>query len=182
MPQQILFIQGGGEAVHDTWDNKLAESLERDLGAEYTVRYPRMPNEADPNFAAWRTAIEAEIDALDDGAILVGHSIGATSLIHALAQRMPRRTLSAIVLIAPPFIGDGGWPGEPQMNADLSHLPTSVPVFLYHGTADTDVPFAHRALYAKAIPHATAHALTGRDHQLHNDLADVARDIRALRR
>jgi predicted alpha/beta hydrolase family esterase len=180
MPQHILFIQGGGEGAHDAWDNKLADSLGRELGAGYTVRYPRMPNEGDPSYAAWRTAIETEIDALGGGAILVGHSIGGTILIHALAHRTPKRKLGAVLLIAPPFVGEGGWPGDPDMDADLASLPTDVPVLLYHGTADTDVPFAHMALYAKAIPHATTRALSGRDHQLHNDLKDVAEDIRKL--
>ena len=39
---------GAGEDVHDKWDNKLVESLRRELGRGYEVRYPIMPNEADP--------------------------------------------------------------------------------------------------------------------------------------
>ena len=43
----VLFVQGAGEGVHDDWDRKLVESLRRELGPHYDVRYPRMPNEAD---------------------------------------------------------------------------------------------------------------------------------------
>lgn len=32
MPRQVLFVHGAGETVHDTWDNKLVQSLERELG------------------------------------------------------------------------------------------------------------------------------------------------------
>jgi hypothetical protein len=44
--RQILLIQGGGAGAHDEWDDKLVESLRRELGGEYDVRYPRMPNES----------------------------------------------------------------------------------------------------------------------------------------
>jgi hypothetical protein len=52
MSTQVLFIQGGGAGVHDDWDNKLVASLERELGNGYEIRYPRMPAEADPSYAA----------------------------------------------------------------------------------------------------------------------------------
>ena len=35
MTKQVLFIQGGGEGTHDDWDNKLVESLERELGRDF---------------------------------------------------------------------------------------------------------------------------------------------------
>jgi hypothetical protein len=46
---KVLFVQGGGKNVHDQWDNKLVDSLKRNLGPDYEIRYPRMPNEADPD-------------------------------------------------------------------------------------------------------------------------------------
>jgi hypothetical protein len=48
--RQILFIQGGGAGAHDEWDDKLVESLRRELGAGHEVRYPRMPGEGDPAY------------------------------------------------------------------------------------------------------------------------------------
>ena len=63
MTRQVLFIQGGGEGTHDEWDNKLVDSLSRELGPSYAIRYPLMPNEADPNYAAWKAALEAEFAA-----------------------------------------------------------------------------------------------------------------------
>src|SRR5690242_5852789 len=153
MSRQVLFVQGAGEAVHDTWDDKLVQSLERELGSAYTVIYPRMPDEADPHYAVWKAALLNAFEDLDDGAVLVGHSIGGAILIHVLAEQRPRRKFGAIALVAAPFIGDGGWPSEDiEAREDLGEpLPDAVPVFLYHGTADAIVPFAHMALYANAI-------------------------------
>ena len=105
--RQILFIQGAGAGTHDDWDNKLVESLLRVLGDGYEVRYPRMPDEDDPSQATWSTAIRRELAALEDGAVVVGHSVGAAILINALAEQSPGCALAAIVLIAAPFVGDG---------------------------------------------------------------------------
>jgi predicted alpha/beta hydrolase family esterase len=98
--RQILFIQGGGAGTHDEWDSKLVNSLRRELGDGHEVRYPRMPDEDDPSHAKWSPAIRREVADLDDGAIVGGHSVGATILINALAERPPECVLEAIVLIA----------------------------------------------------------------------------------
>jgi len=180
---QVLFIQGGGAGTHDEWDDKLVASLRRELGDGYEVRYPRMPAEDDPSDRTWVPAIERELAALDDGALVVGHSVGGTLLVHALAQHPAGVRLGAIVLLAAPFVGAGGWPADEfNLPDDLGErLPAGVPVHLFHGTDDDTAPPAHADLYARAIPQALLHQLPGRDHQLGNDLRDVANEIKALR-
>lgn len=182
LPRQVLFIQGGGEGTHDEWDDKLVDSLRAGLGPRFDVRYPRMPAEDDPSAATWVPAIRKELASLQDGAVVVGHSVGATLLVHFLCEASPTAALGAIVLIAAPFVGRSGWPGvEFELPSDPGAvLPPGVPVHLFHGLDDDEVPSAHAELYARAIPGAMVHLLTGRDHQLGNDLADVASVIRDL--
>ena len=182
--KQVLFVQGAGKSVHDAWDDKLVRSLERELGEGYAVRYPRMPHEADPKYSAWRSALFEEFERLKDGALLVGHSVGGTMLIHALAERPPQVKLGALALIAAPFIGEGGWPsGELEPRVDLAdRLPAKLPVFLFHGTADDEVPLSHLDLYEKLLPEATVRRVLDRDHQLNNELGVVARALRAVAR
>ncbi|MET8832844.1 alpha/beta fold hydrolase [Micromonospora sp. NPDC004540] len=177
--RQILFIQGGGAGAHDEWDDKLFDSLRRELGDGYEVRYPRMPDEDDPSYARWSAAIRREMTALDDDAVVVGHSVGATILINALAERPPEPELGAIVLVAAPFVGAGGWPGDEfELPHDLgARLPQGVPVHVFHGLQDETAPPSHADLYAHAIPQAQLHLLPGRDHQLNNDLSEVAKTI-----
>jgi predicted alpha/beta hydrolase family esterase len=182
MKRQVLFVQGGGEDVHDTWDNHLVDSLSRELGNDYHIVYPRMPTESDPSYARWAPAIQKELKKLSDGAIVVGHSVGATVLIHVLAADPPPIKLAGIFLVAAPFIGEGGWPSDeveprPHLGDDL---PGGVPVYLYHGSADEEVPPAHLKLYGHVIADAVTATLKGRDHQLGNDLKEVAGDIRSL--
>jgi hypothetical protein len=177
--RQILFIQGGGAGAHDEWDDKLFDSLRRQLGDGYEVRYPRMPDEDDPSYARWSAAIRRELTDLDDGAVVAGHSVGATILINMLADRSPEPELSAIVLIAAPFVGADGWPGDEfELPPDLgARLPQGVPVHVFHGLRDETAPPSHADLYARAIPQAQLHRLPGRNHQLDNDLSEVAKTI-----
>jgi predicted alpha/beta hydrolase family esterase len=181
--RQVLFIQGGGEGTHDEWDDKLVESLRTELGNGFEVRYPRMPAEDDPSAARWGPPILRELAALDDGAIVVGHSVGGTIVVNLLAAESPPVNLGAIVLIAAPFVGRGGWPGDEfELPDDLgAGLPQGVPVHVFHGSEDETAPPAHADLFAHAIPQAQVHRLLGRDHQLGNDLAEAARVIRSLR-
>lgn len=181
MKRQLLSVQGGGAKVHDEWDNKLVESLSRELGPSYEVRYPRMPHEDDPSYATWRARLQKEFASLKDGAILVGHSIGGTILINVLAEQPPKRKLGAIFLIAAPFVGEGGWPADDwQPQRDIGAKIPGVPIYVYHGLADDTAPPSHAELYARAIPQAHVCRLPGRDHQLNNELREVAAVIETL--
>lgn len=176
---QLLFVQGGGSGTHDEWDSKLVESLQHELGKAFEIHYPRMPNEDDPGFDAWRNALEGAIGALRDGAILVGHSVGGTILTNLLVEQPFGQRFAGVYLLAAPFVGEGGWPADGiRFPPDLgAYLPQDIPINLYHGLDDEIVPPSHIDLYAHAIPHARVHRLPGRNHQFNNDLKMVATDI-----
>ena len=182
LKRQLLFVQGGGEGVHDEWDDKLVESLRRELGQDYEIHYPRMPNEDEPRYAPWKTTLESMFGTLQDGAILVGHSVGGTILVKVLSEQSSAREFGAIFLIATPYVGDGGWSADDlQFPPDLgARLPKGVPIHFYHGLKDEVAPPSHVDLYARAVPQACIHRLQGRDHQLNNDLKEVAAAIVSL--
>jgi len=184
LKRQVLFIQGGGPKVHDEWDNKLVDSLKQELGSGYQIRYPRLPKEDDPHYATWKPILEREIDALDDDAIVVGHSIGGAMLVNVLAERAAELRLGGLFLISAPFVGDGGWANdELKSPKDLgAKLPKDFPIHIYHGLEDEEAPPKHADLYEEAIPEAMVHRVAGRDHQFNNDLRDVAAAIKTLER
>jgi predicted alpha/beta hydrolase family esterase len=180
--QQLLFVQGGGEGTHDEWDNKLVESLQRELGQRYEIKYPRMPREGDPSYALWKPALEKVLETLEEGAILVGHSVGGTMLLKVLSDGAPASNPAALLLIAAPFVGKGGWAvDELQLPGDIAaRLPQGVALHFFHGLSDETAPPSHVELYARAVPQARVHRLPGRDHQLNDDLKEVAAAILAL--
>jgi len=182
MIRQVLFVQGAGADVHDHWDNRMVDSLRNALGPDYDIHYPVMPKDADPKYAAWKQTLERELAALEPEPVVIGHSVGGTILINVLADQTPQPRLAAICLISAPFIGAGGWQSDDiEPRSDLAaRLPRDVPIFLYHGRDDKTAPIAHVELYARALPAAHVRRLANRDHQLNNDLSEVASDIRQL--
>ncbi len=177
--RQLLFIQGGGKGAHDQWDNRLVDSLQRELGNGYQIHYPRMPHEESPSYASWQKPLEQAIQGLPDDSVVVAHSIGATLLVQWLSEQAPTPRLAGVYLISAPFVGTGGWPNpEFEFPAKLSlQLAEGVPLHLFHGLKDETAPPSHLALYARAIPRAHSHRLPERDHQLNDDLSEVAAQI-----
>jgi len=183
MANQVLFVHGGGGGAYEE-DAKLVASLRERLGADYVVRYPEMPNEEDPDYEVWKDAIAGEVAAMGSGAILVGHSIGASVIIRVVVDGGLEQSLAGVFLLAAPFWYDHDfwcWKEVELPGNAAERIPDGLPVFLYHGRQDEVVPFSHVEMYARALPRATVRPLDGRNHQLNDDLTDVARDIVLLR-
>jgi predicted alpha/beta hydrolase family esterase len=183
MARQVLFIQGAGSEGAYEEDATLAASLQARLGAGYVVHYPRMPHEEEPDYEVWKNVIARELAAMGSGAILVGHSIGASVAVRAVVDGSAGPSLAGVFLVSAPFWYDHEfwrW-DEVKLPTDAAErIPDGLPVFLYHGRQDESVPVSHVEMYARALPQATVHRLDGRNHQLDDDLAEVARDIMLL--
>src|SRR5690606_23232943 len=107
-------------------------------------------------------------------------SLGGTILVNALVEEPNQRAFGGIFLIAAPFVGEGGWTSDDiELPSNLgARLSAPTPIYRYHGSDDEEVPFGHVELYAKAIPQAVVRRLTGRNHQVNEDLSEVAADSR----
>jgi uncharacterized protein len=176
----ILFLQGGGPGAFAI-DEKMVASLRSSLGQTYNVNYPKMPDEDSPNYELWRRDIEKELAILQEGAILVGHSVGAYILLRFLIEQHVEHSLAGIFLIAMPFVGDKGWQLEDALEKNFSiKLPRDTPIFLYHCQDDAVVPFDHLQLYGQQIPQATIRIFNQGGHQLNNDLSRIAKDIKSI--
>ncbi len=181
MTTQVVFIQGGGEGAHDA-DSALAASLRRRLGPRYAVSFPKMPNEGEPEYAAWKPRITEEIARIDGDLILVGHSVGAYMLVKYLSEDgTPKQPIGIFLIAAPYPDGDENWhfPGFSLPPHFGAKLPDAARIFLYHSPDDQSVPFAHMRLYARAMPGAVVRETTG-GHQLNNDLSVIATDMHGL--
>ncbi|PSR56492.1 hypothetical protein AHMF7605_24845 [Adhaeribacter arboris] len=181
MTQQVLFIQGGGDAGYEE-DAQLVASLQTELGAVYQVHYPRLPSDkALPDFG-WLQQISDEITGIRGNVILVGHSLGASMLLKFLSEKQVKKKITGIFLLSTPFwSGDEKWMEGLTLKEDFAHkLPGNVPLFFYHCRDDEVVSFENLALYGQKLPHAALRPINSGGHQLNNNLFLVATDIKSL--
>lgn len=175
---KVLFVHGADGYDED---QKLADSLQAALGADYEVVYPKMPDAEDSGYEAWKLKIVQTIADFDGSLILAGHSFGASILLKYLAEEQPPQPVSGLFLVATPFWRDQDWDVSDYALPD--ELPASladIPTYLYHNRDDEIVPFSHLARYVERLPHAIVREYDAGGHQFNDDLSAVAADIKHL--
>jgi len=177
---QVLFIQGGGEGAHAA-DAPLVESLRQALGAGHEVHFAQMPDEGDPNVAAWKRKIAAELRHLPGAVTLVAHSVGGSILLKYLSEEPVQARIAGLFLLAAPSWDGQRWAFDDLLlPSDLAEKLASIPrLFFYHCRDDEEVPFEHLALHGARLPRAITRAFARGGHQFGNNLKAVAADIRA---
>ena len=174
----VLFIQGGGKGAHSE-DAPLANSLSRALAPKYEVRFPRMPDEADPNVEAWKEKISSELSRIPGMVVLVGHSVGGSILLRYLSEEKVERPIAGLFVLAAPSWDEDRWSFDDlKLPHEIAEKLASIPrIFFFHCRDDEVVPFAHLALHGARIPRAVTRVVDSGGHQFGNDLAGVAADI-----
>jgi len=183
MKKQVLFFHGAGDGGYEA-DLKLYASLQTELGNDYEVHYPLLlPDDTIEDFAPiWLDIMVNEISSFKNEFILVGHSLGASMSLKYLSENSIEKNIAGIFLIAPPFWrGNEDWVKPFKLQKDFADkLPKDIPIFFYHCKDDDEVAFDDFLLYKQKLPWATFHEIQKGGHQLNNDLAIVAKDIRLL--
>ena len=179
MSTHVLFIQGGGKGAHAE-DARLAKSLKQALGPKYDVRFPRMPDEGDPNVASWKVKIRSELSRIRGNVLLAAHSIGGSILLRYLSEEKVDKPIAGLFLLAVPSWDGDRWNFDDlKLPRDIAEKLASIPrIYFYHCRDDEVVPFAHMALHGYRIPRAVMRAVDNGGHQFGYDLTDVANDIR----
>jgi predicted alpha/beta hydrolase family esterase len=180
--RQILLIHSAGPQGSRQGSGYLVSTLRRALGKEYELRYPRMPDPDRPAYEPWAAEVERELAALEDGAILMGHSVGGSVLLKHLARKKPpSRRFAGVVLVATPFWGSSGWKlREFALPAGFASRLPKTRMFLYHSRDDDVVPFAHLALFARRLSRATVRPVDGYGHLFGKRCGQMVDDLRSL--
>ena len=175
----VLFIQGGGKGAHSV-DAPLADSLQRALGPKYDLRFPRMPDEADPNVPSWKQKISSELSRIPGKVILAAHSVGGSILLKYLSEETVEKPIAGLFVLAAPSWDEDRWNFDDlKLPRDIAERLANIPrLFFYHCRDDDAVPFAHLALHGARLPRAVMRAIDSGGHQFGNDLRGVATDIR----
>lgn len=160
------------------WKSLLAENL----GDEYQIIAPRMPNASNAKYAEWKLWLEKHFPFLDDGLILVGHSLGAIFLAKYLSENTFPKKILGTFLVAGPYDADGDRPiVEFNLPPSLARLVEQAgKVYIYQSKDDPIVHFTELAKYQHALPTATVRALDGRGHFDGDDFPEIVADIKSL--
>lgn len=160
----------------------LVAYLQKELGAEYDVRYPKMPAPENPSYILWKEKLENELRGISGEVILVGHSLGGSVLLKYLSEEPYKVSVAGLFLVAAPYWGKKHWQIEEYLLSEdfaskLSRIPE---IFLYHSHGDELVPFAHVKAYAKKLPQAKVRGIDGHEHTFTSGLHILADDIKRL--
>lgn len=175
--RKVFFVHGAGDPRHPEGSGQLADYLARELGDDWEVMAPTMPEPDDPHYQPWRDAIEQHLAGIGDDPLLVGHSFGGSVLLKYLAEGTYERSVAAIFLVSVPYWGSD-FPSFALPDDFATRLPEA-PVYLYHSREDPEVPFSHLRRYQEHLPRATSRVIEGSQHSFTNGLPDLVRDIRA---
>jgi predicted alpha/beta hydrolase family esterase len=138
-----------------------------------------MPTPRDPHAAAWDNAVAEHIRAAAVPLVLVGHSLGASTILKYLAENGPPSGLRAVICIATPFWGEDmqSWMLPAGFAKRLAGVPRLV---FYQSTDDKEVPLSHVERYAAALPTALVRKVDGRGHLFDTgNVDDILADITA---
>ena len=150
---RILFVHGAGGFVED---RPLADAFGELSNA--SVDMPHLPDE-DMSVEAWADIIRESLSAEPD--FVVGHSFGATILLHVLATTSAPSVSTATLLAMPDWSADGWDVPEYRFTGPEPALAMS----LHHCRDDDIVSFDHLALNSAVLPRATVHEYPRGGHQ-----------------
>jgi len=181
MKKQVLFIQGGGDDGYKA-DANLVTSLQKMLGSNYKLNYPRLQTDNTVTDFGWPKQIGQEIGKLRDKGILVAHSLGASLLLKYLTENVIVKKIAGIFLLSTPFwSGDEEWKQGLKLRQNFEKaFPKDSRIFFYQCRDDEEVPFDHFAIYQDKLPRASFREIERGGHQLGDSLALVADDIKGL--
>lgn len=195
--QQIIIIHGGDSfnsyeeylnslknwevsaesfKIRDDWKT----NIEKDLGPDFEVFQPRMPNKTNARYNEWKIWFERMLPFMNNKVVLVGHSLGGMFLVKYLAENEFPKHISQLHLIAAPHnktadIGDFLIPDSLE---GISKQAKNI--FLYYSQDDPIVPYGELKTYQKLLPKAKGIIFTNRGHFIQPDFPELIKNIKSL--
>ncbi len=201
--QQVFYIHGGESFLDKEkflerlrtkgiWDlpgkeqkGKWTETLQEDLGEDFEVFMPQMPNKWNASYEEWKIWFERHFEYLQEGVILVGCSLGAMFLSKYLIEnKLPFHSKAVFIMASPVEMGgfddsdcgDFVFPLEKVGNIAKQ----ADKVFLLHSEDDFLVPYEHVLKYHEALPEAELVTFTDKNHFLVPELPELVGMIKEV--
>jgi predicted alpha/beta hydrolase family esterase len=197
--QQILLIHGGNaHKNHQSYLENLKNSkprlewilsqrrwkneLQDQLGEQYAVYIPQMPNKQNAQYHEWKILFEKIVNLLDEDFILIGHSLGGIFLVKYLSENSINKRVKKTHLLGTPF-SDEDMINEKLYSflreGSLKNLEKQAgKLYFYHSEDDFAVPFIHLSKFEKELPSANFRTFKNRNHFLQEEVPELIDDIK----
>jgi uncharacterized protein len=130
------------------------DNLQNDLGNDYEVLKPIMPNKQNSKYNEWKIWLERMFPFLDDKVVLIGHSLGGMFLIKYLSENKFPKKITSLHLVAPPYNQTADI-GNFKLPNDLSEIDKqSSNIYFYFSKDDPIVPISEMEQFEEDLPAA----------------------------
>jgi hypothetical protein len=154
--------------------------LRTELGEEYEVIIPSMPNSANAQYSEWKIVFEKMIPFLNDDVMFVGHSLGGSFLVKYLSETKFPKKIDGVFLVAGAFDMDtlgfslASFSLPKQLDVQTENI------FLYQSKDDPVVPFSAMKNFIQSFPKAKTRIFEDRKHINTEDFPELLKDIQEL--
>lgn len=199
MRKQILII-GGGDTFDTNeeyinfiknfkldWNSfkkkKWKDSLKKDLEEQFEIIFPEMPCRWNAKYNEWKIWFDKFLPYLENGIILIGHSLGGIFLAKYLSENNVNVDIRALFLIAAPF--DETEMGESLVDfvlpKNLDGISSQVEnIFIYHSKDDPVVPFSNSKKYKEVLPKVELVVFNDKSHFNQEEFPELVEKIKTL--
>lgn len=190
--QQIIVIHGGTTFQdYDIYLKSLSERkldinrfirrpmwkelLQDNLGSEYQVLLPSMPNSTNARYGEWKLWFEHISSLFSDSCILIGHSLGAVFLAKYLSENSFSVKIKATILIAAPYDDDSVEDLTDFKIVNLSERLTEQAgrIVFFNGMDDPVISNLDLNKYQNQLPAAEFKILSAPDHFVREDFPEL---------
>jgi len=164
--------------THKTW----RYSLDVNLGKNYQLLVPKMPNSNNAVYYEWKIWFEKMNPFIKNNVILIGHSLGGIFLAKYLSENKYKKKIKALILVAAPFDDC-----EKESLRSFT-LPKSLDklsnqckdIYLIFSKDDPVVPIKEIKKYESVLPHSKLIIFRSKNHFIQDDFPELVKIIKNL--
>lgn len=180
MAIDLLFIHSAGSQLQGSGSSQFLAWLKAEFGNKFNIIAPSMPLPENPNYEDWKLELTGLFATLGDKAVVVGHSLGGSSVLKYLTENSVEQDIQGLFVVAAPYWGaDANWDQDifKFQDNEPAEIDKVEKMYIYHSKSDQVVPFQHQSRYSEKFPLAMAISIEGADHIFSEPVAALIQDL-----
>ncbi len=164
-----------------------SRSLQEDLGDDYEVFTPSMPNKLNAKYEEWKIWFERHFEHLDNDPILIGWSLGGYFLAKYLVENETPFSIKALFLLAPLYENDtsskdgddgGDFNFDTKKVGELAKRTKNIELLC--SKDDFVVDYKHSLKFKEALPDSELTVFEDKNHFLIEEFPELLEKIRSI--